>query len=827
MTDQTAPPKKKPHEEFAEQVSEMLAAGTAPWQRPWKAGELVAPFNPVTGTIYNGINRIRLSKNDYADPRWMTFRQANEKGFKVQAGSKATPVVFWQWTDMVDLLDENGKPVLDENGKPQKVEVELDRPLVHYYAAFNAAQLRQMENGENIPPYEPQLPEWNPHEKAEAIIRDSGAVILHDQRNRAFYRPGEDAIHLPSRGSFSQAGGYYSTTLHELGHWACAAQRLNIEGGPFGSELYAKEELRAEIASWMVCQDLGLDFQPENSAAYVADWMKSLKEDPYEIVRACRDAERIKKYVLGLEMGQTLIVGAEPTAADSVLASEAAQAVPGNPAIEKVYLDVPFKEKDAARTLGATWDKEVKKWCARPGTDLNKLAKWLPQAEAARAVPSPAPEQPRTPPPPPQPEITTEKMFLSVPYREKDMARAKGAKWDKDTKLWFVPAGTDIAPLAKWIPEKEPAPTPALDPVGELAQRLTAAGFRLNGPPVMDGKIQRVPVEGGKAGAKDGAYCAYLDGQPAGWFQNHRTGEKGTWMATGHTLSPEQMAALKAENERLQAEREEEQERGYQNAANRVVLKLCDSANVQPDPERHPYLKAKGIKGFDIFQDRDGNLMVPGFDLAKCYLPGMASPTAEGPPRRPEDLTIQYRVQTLQTISPDGTKLLEPGSKKMGAMHLIGTDQFRKIAFDQWQLRREPLVENAEPQPEILMAEGYATGASLHMATGLPVAVAFDAGNFKAAAIQLREKFPKAKITICPDNDHNAKQNVGLKHAQAAALAVQGQVVMPDFTDEEKKRGLTDFNDLHQARGLEAVAALVNRPLEQSSEQAAAKGMER
>ena len=125
-------------------------------------------------------------------------------------------------------------------------------------------------------------------------------------------------------------------------------------------------------------------------------------------------------------------------------------------------------------------------------------------------------------------------------------------------------------------------------------------------------------------------------------------------------------------------------------------------------------------------------------------------------------------------------------------------------------------------QGEILLAEGYATGATLHMATEKPVAVAFDAGNLEPVAKALREQFPNAAITICADNDHQHTRktpegtelwNKGVALAQEAAKAVGGKVVAPLFNEEERARGLTDFNDLHQSRGLEEVTKQVGQAL--------------
>jgi len=83
--------------------------------------------------------------------------------------------------------------------------------------------------------------------------------------------------------------------------------------------------------------------------------------------------------------------------------------------------------------------------------------------------------------------------------------------------------------------------------------------------------------------------------------------------------------------------------------------------------------------------------------------------------------------------------------------------------------------------------------------------MAFDANNLKAVAMAIREIYPEANIVLCADNDHKGDKNVGLEKAQEAAQAVGGEVISPEFTKEEMARGLTDFNDLHQARGLGAV----------------------
>ena len=222
------------HEEFAQKIIAHLEAGTAPWQVPWHPGKTPqVPHNPASGTVYRGMNRVHLAMMGYDDPRWMTYKQAAENGYQVLAESKATPVVYYQFSREQDKLDENGKPVLTTDGKPERETVELDRPILRFAHVFNGEQI------DGLPPVEltDKAYEWEPLEKAESILSASGADIKHDQSNRAFYRRGEDAIHLPPKENFDAPDKYYATALHELGHWTGDEKRLNREKGPFGSEL--------------------------------------------------------------------------------------------------------------------------------------------------------------------------------------------------------------------------------------------------------------------------------------------------------------------------------------------------------------------------------------------------------------------------------------------------------------------------------------------------------------------------------------------------------------------------------------------------------------
>ncbi|RPI76498.1 MAG: hypothetical protein EHM45_12760 [Desulfobacteraceae bacterium] len=195
-----------------------------------------------------------------------------------------------------ELKDANGKSVLDSEGNVKKDEVELERPLCRYYTLFNAQQIA------GIPEMEKEKVDWPAEQRADNILRESDAKIFHDQDKSAYYQPAKDEIHMPPKSHFQNSDRYYATALHELGHWTGHQTRLNRDLGGFkGSDQYAREELRAELASYFMSDRLKISNEVENHASYLQSWVKVLKEDKHEIFRASRDAEKITEYVMAYE----------------------------------------------------------------------------------------------------------------------------------------------------------------------------------------------------------------------------------------------------------------------------------------------------------------------------------------------------------------------------------------------------------------------------------------------------------------------------------------------------------------------------------------------
>lgn len=669
----------------AEEMIRHLEAGTAPWQKPWAPGVYHArPFNPSSDKSYHGINAVILDMSDHADPRWLTFHQARDMDAQVRGGEKATQIEYWKWTDTKKVLDAAGNPVIGEDGKPLTETHKLDRPQVFYACVFNAEQIDGLE------PYKAPPLKFEPVLEAEMVLKESGVPIIHDQDDRAYYTGFQDQIHLPDQSAFPTAYDYYSTALHEVGHATGHKTRMDREFGPFGSEVYAKEELKAEMASYMVSRELGLGHNPERHAGYLESWLKAIKDDRNFLFQAAQDAERISTWVMQPEKRQQL--------------ENAMQ-----------------KQSEAKQT-----------------TQIEETAK--------------------------------ERTYLAVPYEEKDQAKALGAKWDRQAKSWYTQDNTNTE-LLKW--KSESAPEQANDPVKEFTQALKDRGVAIEGAPVMDGSWQRASLEG-ELHKQDASYRAFLDGVPNAQITNFKTGDVHRWVSAGEALSAKERAVLQAQAAETRAARDQERIQVQETAAKKAYA-IWKNAPAWADKNNSEYLRQKNVPGYGIKVDEAGRLLIPVRD--------------------PEG-----HIHSLQTIDGDNKTFLK-NARKGGMMHVI--DPGKEIATTN----------------RIIVAEGYATAATLHEATGNPVVAAFDSGNLKVVAKSVKSKHLAAEVIIAADNDHQLEHNVGLTKAADAAKAVGGLVIEPPLNAEERLQGLTDWNDLAGSRGNTEVTKLVNSALSPQSRQ--------
>lgn len=368
-----------------------------------------------------------------------------------------------------------------------------------------------------------------------------------------------------------------------------------------------------------------------------------------------------------------------------------------------------------------------------------------------------------------EPNLATKNTVLIVSFEERNEAKKAAGKlengenalgFDEEAKHWFAKPGADLSKLSKWLPDQHKGnPVQDNNPAAEFGATLAEAGFELDGLPVMDGKKHRVRTADDKKGEKTGVYAGYLDGVPAGWYQDHRIHDQPVkWVSTGQQVDAEAQAHLRAIAAQNRIDRENALQRQYAHNARRSgqvynAMPVADGSQ--------EYLVKKGVKAFPgVKADKKNRVVIPLVN-------------EEG------------EVRTLQRISANGFKSLKKNGQKTGNFFVVGGE-----------------LKNGEP---VLYAEGYSTAASISEATNRPVVMTVDAGNLPKVADKLKDKYPDSLHVVLGDDDRKNAVNKGMAKAEEAATIANGVFTVPAFTAEEKERGLTDFNDLHQSRGLDAV----------------------
>lgn len=295
----------------------------------------------------------------------------------------------------------------------------------------------------------------------------------------------------------------------------------------------------------------------------------------------------------------------------------------------------------------------------------------------------------------------------------------------------------------------------------QFAQAIEAAGLVPPDAIHADGQLHRFSATGRRTD-KAAWYVLHADGLPAGVFGCWRTGLVVTWSSKPQTeQTAQERAELRQRVQQAKAQRDQEQAQRQQQAQQTAHARW-EAAT----PTRwHQYTRDKGVQPHGLRAEPDCTLLVPMRDESGV-------------------------LHSLQAIAPDGTKRFLAGGRVRGCFHLVGV-----------------------PAVALVVCEGMATARSIHECAGLAVAAAFSAGNLEPVARALRRKYPAMPVILAADDDHATEGNPGLTAARAAALAVGGAVVVPQFP-ADRPRKATDFNDLHLLAGADAVRACFAEVLE-------------
>ena len=671
-------------------------------------------YNMFTGKPFQGINQLRLASHGYTDPRWITFRQAKQLGGHVKMGERGHNFVWWKREQEVDVIDPaTGKPKLDNNGNTIKQTVSLQVPRMEVGRIFNASQCA------GLPSLESDVSFQSRFDDVRDIIIASGANVRESADCRSpCYLPKEDVIVMPLEESFVSREAYVVTLFHELGHWTGHESRLDRDlNHARGSAGYAREELVAEFCSFFANLDYGIGYTFSSHKNYLGHWVEALEKDPDILFQAAREGERALHYIVGLSRETRQEVSMSDEKFPSAKEPPVARSVNIDEEFSRIDLKVHYMQRDA-----------FKEDCLKHGIQFS---------------------------------------------------------FDPEDKTWFVVTSRENVDkhLSRWKPGNEkPSVRPArtVDDgswINPCSDALREAGLILPGTPILDGNWQRVPVIDAKAGSRDGAYIGSMDGCPAVYFENHRTGVKGTWAASERTSA----RMSRQEVERIKQRQNAERQAGAEEAAGR----LCNIWKKLPDVGAgdHPYPQMKGVimsKETDPslrLNPKYGSLVIPLHN-------------------------IDGDMVSAQWIGAEGNKGIFAGTMKKGSFHVVGTASTPDYC--------------KEDPGRIIVCEGWSTAKSISAALDTPVVMAIDAGNLKPVAMAFRQKFPGVNVIIAADNDASKDVNRGLISAREAASAVRGRVVAPEFADGGSKG--TDFNDLAQAEGPDAIRRQFTGTLQKKKE---------
>ncbi|MEO5348350.1 MAG: toprim domain-containing protein [Magnetococcus sp. YQC-3] len=308
------------------------------------------------------------------------------------------------------------------------------------------------------------------------------------------------------------------------------------------------------------------------------------------------------------------------------------------------------------------------------------------------------------------------------------------------------------------------------DTVEQFRQAMADEGLETPDEIIPDGRLHRCRIEGDRAGKRDCWYVLHLDQPASGAFGHWRTGTRQTWCAKGRDrLTPGDWEVIQRRIEAARLDRQQEEEKRHR-AAQAKAVRIWQSAT--PAHCWHPYLLRKGV-------------LTHGLRVG-CWIKKVCDDSGKWQELRIENSLLvpmqdfDGEMWGVQGIFPE--KVVElgnrdkdflSGARKAGLFHGLGA---------------------INPTGTMILAEGFATAATLFESLGETVLACFDAGNLMVVALEARRRFPKIDLTVACDNDRFTVGNPGLSKGRAAALASGARLLIPSFSDDVSG---SDWNDWH------------------------------
>lgn len=314
-------PRRDLYQDVTNRIIAALENGVVPWRKPWKTDEqgyrhlFGLPANAKTGRAYSGVNVVLLwleqMEKGYSSSKWLTFHQALQSGGNVKKGERST-LVLWYKAIEKRARDEQGQVMFDEEGNP----VTEESCILKSHFVFNVEQCENLPEemtaviNDSVEPStrHESFVDAATYARIHQMIDAIGVKFSNRGMDSAFYRPKTDEIFLPKPQCFFTEGDYWSTVLHEVVHSTGHESRMNRPGITskqisFGDDIYAFEELIAEIGSAFLCASLGITGELQHES-YIGNWLEIMKGDKKAIVKASKFARLASQYLFSFEQAE-------------------------------------------------------------------------------------------------------------------------------------------------------------------------------------------------------------------------------------------------------------------------------------------------------------------------------------------------------------------------------------------------------------------------------------------------------------------------------------------------------------------------------------------
>lgn len=691
------------------------------------------PYDINGGVIFSHpLQVLSLLSSGHEDKGWLSVNTMKNQGIYAKKGSKGVPIMSLKSSFSVYETEADGTPILDQTGNALYQKIDFSKNEIKFNSFFNKEDINynnDLNNTIHFASKRANIKDW------DLIL--SGADVKYEFGNEGSKNvyAKQGILFVPSIEAFTKlspedyrngllddeqkidfekgAKQFYANTIGELSRVALEKKAGDMLPKP-GEEAYKGVQLQLELARFLTSAKLGLDFKPNQSL--------DLANNRFEMVK---------------------------------------------------YLKANEKAFDKARTYALNIHKDVLRPLSQENTLDYQVSKQLNEASSMEE------------------RIAQEDTFINVPFKQKELAKALGAKWNIGEKSWYVEQGDDLNKFERW----EYVRTLDSSTYNSVEEEFKAAA--LNKGLIIDqvqatGTLIRVPVEGDGPKMKSGAYVLHLDGHPAGFIQNFKTGFKANWKSELEVDFTKQRIDASDAKARFEA-KEQQKEIAHEQTSKRTIKEIAEikesgrTLYYEKDGELkagNPYLLRKDFEAGESFGaliDKKGNIALPLQD-------------------------INGKIWAMQRILSDGRKFITVNktakerqentpilSKKKGNFFVIGDNNFAKA-------------------DKLMVCEGFATGATLHKAAQqqIPVVVALDAGNLPIVVKNIKEKFKDMKLLVALDDDQakgNTNGNPGLQAGEVVKnMQLEGITFrVPKFNQDEIASGFSDFNDLMTSRGLEAV----------------------